>query len=61
MDITTVILGTLGIASLVGLAWMGGYEIGQAHAADAKRTARPTVTKLIKQLNDTGTKRRARK
>ena len=49
MDITTVILGTLGIASLVGLAWMGGYELGQANAT-APRNARPTVAELVNEL-----------
>jgi hypothetical protein len=46
MDITTVILGTLGIASLVGLAWMGGYELGQANA----EPRRPTVAELVNEL-----------
>jgi hypothetical protein len=48
MDITTVILGTLGIASLVGLAWMGGYEIGSANAQEPQR--RPTVAELVNEL-----------
>ena len=46
MDITTVILGTLGIASLVGLAWMGGYELGQSNA----EPRRPTVAELVNEL-----------
>ena len=37
MDITTLILATLGIASLVGLAWMGGYEWGCANGMTAER------------------------
>jgi hypothetical protein len=62
MDITTVILATLGIASLVGLAWMGGYELGSANAT-APRKARPTVTELVGKLNKQKprTKRRASK
>jgi hypothetical protein len=51
MDPLTVILGTLAIASLVGLAWMGGFELGQASAQDAvKLPRRPTVAELVNEL-----------
>jgi hypothetical protein len=49
MDYTTVILGTLALAALVGLAWMGGYELGQANAQDAP-PRRPTVAELVNEL-----------
>jgi hypothetical protein len=46
MDYTTVILGTTALAALVGLAWMGGYELGQASA----KPRRATVAELINEL-----------
>ena len=49
MDYTTVILGTLALAALVGLAWMAGYELGQANAQDAPQR-RPTVAELVNEL-----------
>ena len=36
MDYTTIILGIVAIATLVGLAWVGGYEIGTASGASAE-------------------------
>jgi hypothetical protein len=52
MDITTVILGTLGIASLVGLAWMGGYVWGCANGITAEReNANRRVRGLLDTIN----------
>jgi hypothetical protein len=49
MDYMTIALGTAAIAALVGLAWLGGYELGQANAQDAP-PRRPTVAELINEL-----------
>jgi hypothetical protein len=46
MDYMTIILGTTALAALVGLAWIGGYELGQANA----KPRRPTVAELINEL-----------
>ena len=37
MDYLTIILGTLAILALVGLAWMGGYELGTSAGVSAER------------------------
>jgi hypothetical protein len=37
MDITTIIIGTLAAMGVVGLAWIGGYEVGSSHAISAER------------------------
>jgi hypothetical protein len=37
MDYTTVILGTLALAALVGLAFMSGWELGSASGIDRER------------------------
>ncbi len=49
MDYMTIILGTAAIAALVGLAWLGGYELGQANA-QAPAPRRPTVAELVNEL-----------
>jgi hypothetical protein len=49
MDYMTIALGTAAIAALVGLAWLGGYELGQANAKDAP-PRRPTVAELVNEL-----------
>jgi hypothetical protein len=46
MDYMTIILGTTALAALVGLAWMGGYELGQASA----KPRRATVAELVNEL-----------
>jgi hypothetical protein len=46
MDYMTIILGTTALAALVGFAWIGGYELGQANA----KTRRPTVAELVNEL-----------
>ena len=33
------LLGTLAAISVVGLAWLGGYELGQANGISAEREA----------------------
>lgn len=37
MDTLTIVLGIVAVATLVGLAWIGGYEIGTASGASAER------------------------
>ena len=52
MDYTTIILGTVAIATLVGLAWVGGYEIGTASGASAERElANRRVNGVLESLN----------
>jgi len=46
MDPLTVILATVALAAFAGLAWMAGYEIGQANA----QPRRPTVAELVNEL-----------
>ena len=48
MDPITIILATVALAALVGLAWMGGYELGSANAQEPPR--RPTVAELVNEL-----------
>jgi hypothetical protein len=63
MDYLTIIAATLAAIGVIGLAWLGGYELGQANVAKPARRARPTVKELINQLNDKEPrgKRRTRK
>jgi len=58
-----IIAVTLAAIGFIGIAWIGGYELGQAHAAKPARRARPTVKQLINALNDKQPrgKRRTRK
>jgi hypothetical protein len=37
MDYITIIIGSLTAISVVGLAWLGGYELGQANGIGAER------------------------
>ena len=37
MDTLTIVIGTVAVAVLMGLAWIGGYEIGTASGANAER------------------------
>lgn len=37
MDYLTVIIGTLAVAGLVGMAWISGYQLGEASGIDAER------------------------
>jgi hypothetical protein len=52
MDYTTLILGTAAIAALVGLAWLGGYELGQANGITAERqSANRRINGVLDSLN----------
>jgi hypothetical protein len=48
MDPLTVIVITIAAVSLVGLSWLGGYQIGLTNGQRAPR--RPTVSELINEL-----------
>jgi len=62
MDIVTIIIAFAAMLGFVGLAWVGGYELGQSHASEPARPARPTVSELVGKLNkQKPRKRRARK
>lgn len=37
MDYMTIIIVTLAAIGVVGMAWLGGYEVGSAHASSAER------------------------
>ena len=52
MEPTTIILATLALAALVGLAWLGGYELGQANGITTERTsANRRVNGVLDSLN----------
>jgi hypothetical protein len=52
MEPTTIILATLALAALVGLAWLGGYELGQANGITAERqSANRRVNGVLDSLN----------
>jgi cobalamin biosynthesis protein CobT len=67
MDYLTIIAGTVALAALVGMAWLGGYELGQATGADRERDmTKPRIEGLLNELNKykpraRAPKRRARK
>ena len=48
MDIVTLTLVTIGAASLVGMAWLGGYQLGLSNGQRTPR--RPTVAELVNEL-----------
>jgi hypothetical protein len=48
MEPLTVILITIGAASLVGMAWLGGYQLGLSNGQRTPR--RPTVAELVNEL-----------
>lgn len=53
MDIVTLIIGTLAIAAIAGLAWLGGYELGTASGANAERElANRRVNGVLDSLNN---------
>jgi len=52
MDYLTIIAGTVALAALVGMAWLGGYELGQATGADRERAmTKPRLDGLLDELN----------
>jgi hypothetical protein len=67
MDYLTIIIVAAAALGFIGLAWVGGYELGAAEATDRERAfANRRVSGLLDELNKlkprTRTlKRRARK
>jgi hypothetical protein len=52
MDYITIIAVMLAACGLVGMAWLGGYELGHATGADAERDlANRRVNSLLEQMN----------
>jgi hypothetical protein len=53
MEPITIILATLALAALVGLAWLGGYELGQANGITTERqSANRRVNGVLDSLNN---------
>ena len=53
MELTTIISATLALAALVGLAWLGGYELGQANGITAERqSANRRVNGVLASVKD---------
>jgi hypothetical protein len=62
MEPTTIILGTLAIAALCGLAWLGGYELGTASGANAERElANRRVNGVLESVNKRKPRRAAKR
>lgn len=52
MDTLTIVIGTVAVAVLMGLAWIGGYEIGTASGANAEREiGNRRVNGVLESLN----------
>ena len=37
MDYMTIIIGTLAATGVIGLAWLGGYQVGESCGINAER------------------------
>jgi hypothetical protein len=52
MEYINVILGVLAATSIIALAWLGGYELGQANGISAERDlADRRIAGLLAQEN----------
>mgnify|MGYP001599499142 CR=1 FL=1 len=52
MDTLNIILLSAGAFGLLGLAYLGGYDLGQAHGSESERTlANRRVNALLEELN----------
>lgn len=52
MDYITIILLSAGAFGLLALAYLGGYELGQAHGTDSERhLANRRVNALLEEIN----------
>lgn len=52
MEPISIIIGTIAIAAIAGLAWIGGYELGTASGASAEREmANRRVNGVLDSLN----------
>jgi hypothetical protein len=52
MDTLSILAAIAAFAAVGGLAWLGGYELGQANGITTERqSANRRVNELLKQLN----------
>jgi hypothetical protein len=52
MDILTIIAATLAAIGVLGLAWLGGYELGESNGISAQREiADRRVEAVLKKVN----------
>jgi hypothetical protein len=62
MEYLNIIIATLGAISVIGIAWLGGYQLGQASGIDAERElANRRVNALLKKENARKPRRRVSK
>ena len=62
MDYTTIILSVMAVGALVALAWLGGYEIGQANGITTERqSANRRVNGVLDSLNKRKPRRAAKR
>jgi hypothetical protein len=62
MEYLNIIIATLGAISVIGIAWLGGYQLGQASGIDTERElANRRVNALLKKENARKPRRRASK
>lgn len=53
MDTLTIVLAIVAVATLIGLAWLGGFELGTASGANAERElANRRVNGVLDSLNN---------
>jgi hypothetical protein len=53
MDTLTILIAIVAVALLIGLAWIGGYELGTASGANAERElANRRVNGVLDSLNN---------
>lgn len=53
MDPLTIILATIALAAVAGLAWLGGYEIGAANGVASERElANRRINGLLAEENN---------
>ncbi len=54
MDYLTILIATLAAMGVVGMAWLGGYEVGSTHASSAERElADRRIKGLLDSINTT--------
>jgi hypothetical protein len=59
MDYLNITIATLAAISVIGMAWIGGYQLGQANGIDAERElANRRVNALLKKENARKPRRR---
>jgi hypothetical protein len=52
MDYLTIILATLAAMGVIGLAFFGGWELGNANGADVERAVtKPRIDGLLAEIN----------